>query len=155
MKEFHGESSPKSPEYSAWSHMLQRCEQPKTKHYNRYGGRGISVCKQWATSYTSFLDDVGRRPSELHTLDRIDNDGNYEPTNVRWANMQVQTINRGSNKKYTSGHKGVGYDKRCGKYFAQIKVNYKSVSLGRYDNISEAVNAREKGEVKYFTPINN
>lgn len=73
----------KSKEYWAWSGLKQRCLNPKTTHYNRYGGRGISVHPAWVDSFEQFLADVGQAPTNALSLDRIDNNGNYEPGNVR------------------------------------------------------------------------
>lgn len=73
------------PEYSVWKDMKSRCTRPSNKYYHRYGGRGISVCDEWSKSFLTFLRDVGRRPSADLSIDRINNDGNYQPGNVRWA----------------------------------------------------------------------
>jgi hypothetical protein len=81
-------------EYSAWTTMKTRCLNPKTAKYPDYGGRGIKVCDRWLTSFENFLADMGHRPSAEHSLDRIDNDGNYEPGNVRWATRSEQVQNR-------------------------------------------------------------
>jgi hypothetical protein len=91
----HGESrrGAFTPEYRAWRSMISRCEHKKYEYWDRYGGRGISVCEKWRRSYPAFLVDVGRRPSKSHTLDRKDNDGNYEPGNVRWATGNEQRRN--------------------------------------------------------------
>jgi hypothetical protein len=92
----HGHSAKgiRSPEYNAWRHMNQRCSNPDYKQWKDYGGRGISVCPEWRESFEAFLDDVGPRPSPELTLDRIQNDGNYEPGNVRWADRTIQSQNR-------------------------------------------------------------
>lgn len=84
-------------EFTTWVTMIDRCTNPKTKHFNRYGGRGITVCQKWMDSYEAFLNDVGRRPSQKHSIDRINNDGNYEPGNVRWATSLEQNNNRRDN----------------------------------------------------------
>ena len=88
-------------EYQSWSSMLDRCRNPKNKKYPRYGGRGIRVCPQWETNFESFLSDMGPRPSIKHTLDRIDNDGNYEPGNCRWSTNREQSLNRSTTKILT------------------------------------------------------
>lgn len=79
-----------SSEYTIWHGMLQRCYNPKASRYERYGGRGIKVCDEWKNSFETFVNDMGLRPSKKHSLDRIDNDGNYEPSNVRWELAAVQ-----------------------------------------------------------------
>ena len=90
-RERHGMS--KTPEHCAWVSMKQRCTNPKKKEYPHYGGRGIKVCDKWFNSFVAFLADVGMRPSDKHSIDRIDVDGNYEPSNVRWAIQQEQIDN--------------------------------------------------------------
>lgn len=85
----------KSPEYHAWASMKDRCINPKSGSWKNYGGRGIVVCPQWRESFESFIQDVGRRPSDLHSLDRFpNNNGNYEPGNVRWATRKQQRVNK-------------------------------------------------------------
>lgn len=90
----HGLS--KTPTYHTWKRMRQRCSNRSNKKYYRYGGRGITVCKRW-NKYENFLEDMGERPGDDLSLDRIDNDGNYEPSNCRWATQKVQQNNRGNN----------------------------------------------------------
>lgn len=80
-------------EYEAWSKMLRRCRNDFDRSYANYGGRGISVCERWL-SFENFYADMGPRPSKQHSLDRVDNDGNYEPDNCRWTTRDVQGRNR-------------------------------------------------------------
>lgn len=91
----HGHSRKKNwtPEYRAWAHMMNRCVNPKDFGYRNYGGRGIQVCESWKT-FENFLKDVGLRPSPKFSIDRINNNGNYEPGNVRWATKRQQCRNR-------------------------------------------------------------
>lgn len=77
-------------EYRIWAQMINRC---RDKRRTRYGGRGILVCERWASSFESFLADVGPRPGPDFSIDRINNDGNYEPRNVRWATDKTQSSN--------------------------------------------------------------
>ncbi len=83
-----------SEEYGIWRGMIKRCYTTTHVHYARYGGRGITICDAWRTSFEQFYAYMGKRPSPRHTLDRIDNDGNYEPGNVRWATWEQQAGNR-------------------------------------------------------------
>ena len=86
------------PLYGTWFQMISRCENPNQNHYDRYGGRGIKVCEEWHDfwNFVKWSDSIGVRPDGF-TLDRIDNDGNYEPNNCRWANWNTQTTNKSSN----------------------------------------------------------
>lgn len=101
----HGATSGRkvTPEWNAWRGMLERCTNPKHRAWARYGGRGIQVCDRWRDSFANFLADMGERPSAEHTLDRKDNDGNYEPGNCRWATPEEQARNRRSTRLITIG----------------------------------------------------
>jgi hypothetical protein len=79
----------KTAEYRIWNGMKSRCLNPNRKDYPRYGGRGVTVCERWLR-FENFYADMGPRPSPKHSIDRIDNDGNYEPGNCKWATLAEQ-----------------------------------------------------------------
>jgi hypothetical protein len=81
------------PEYHIWAAMRQRCNNPRCRSYRLYGARGIKVCERWNNSVEAFIEDMGFRPSALHSLDRMNNDGDYEPSNCRWATQTEQSNN--------------------------------------------------------------
>ena len=88
----------RTPEYSSWANMIQRCHNPNHPKFHYWGGRGIIVCHEWRNSFSAFLAHIGPRPSSGLSIDRFpDNDGNYEPGNVRWANQKDQVANSRSN----------------------------------------------------------
>lgn len=88
---FHNMS--RTPEYSVWASMISRCTNSKKKYYHRYGGRGITVCDRWKNSFVAFFEDLGAKPFLKAQIDRIDNDGNYEPNNCRWVTPQQNSLN--------------------------------------------------------------
>ena len=90
-----------TPEYAAWHCIKERCLNPNTTHYHRYGGRGIKICSEWRDDFQVFYAYIGPRPTAKHSVDRIDNDKGYEPGNVRWATKKEQARNRRDNVHYT------------------------------------------------------
>jgi hypothetical protein len=83
-----------TPEYRSWLGAKKRCFNPNDKGFKNYGGRGIAMCQTWAKSFEEFYRYMGTKPSPTHSLDRINNDGNYEPGNCRWATAWEQSFNQ-------------------------------------------------------------
>lgn len=94
----HGKSH--SPEHRAWCNMHWRCNEPSNKMYHRYGARGIKVCSRWKT-FANFYSDMGDRPSKDHSIERVDNNGDYTPGNCVWATRLVQNRNQSRNRRVT------------------------------------------------------
>jgi hypothetical protein len=104
-RKIHGKTN--DPEYRAWQDMKSRCLNPKHRSYKRYGGRGITVCERWLTSFENFLEDVGERPAGKRiSLGRIKNDKGYGPDNVEWQTDKQQYGNRGNCVLITSSKFG-------------------------------------------------
>ena len=93
----------KTSEYHAWSNIKARCFNPNNPRYSDWGGRGIAVCDRWKNSFENFLADMGTKPSPKHSLDRIDNDGDYSDENCKWSTKAEQDNNRRSNRLITIG----------------------------------------------------
>ncbi len=119
----HGECN--SPEWRTWKKMHYRCSNSKSPDYKNYGGRGIKVCKRWS-SVTAFIEDMGRRPSLLHTIERIKNNLGYSPKNCRWATKLEQARNKRNNRFVT-----VGDFTRCLGEWAQVSGISRSVIWNR------------------------
>jgi hypothetical protein len=125
----------KSPTYFAWEGMIQRCTNPNWRQWHNYGGRGITVCERWRT-FVNFLADMGERPEGRHgkiaeySLDRIDNNGNYEPGNCRWATVAEQH----SNKRRIADLALPRYHAPCGQITPRCKDGTCKVCRRQFDN---------------------
>lgn len=132
--------------YRAWANMLDRCKNPNNSHWNRYGGRGISVCDQWK-SFDCFLKDMGEKPDRM-SLDRIDNNGNYDPSNCRWATKKEQVNNTSKNHLLSFN----GRSQTIAQWSDEIGINYMTLTW-RISNgwsieraLTEVVNSVKKRE---------
>ena len=126
--------------YRIWASIKDRTLNPKNKRYNDYGGRGITICEEWKNDFMSFYSwamENGYEENKGLSIDRIDNDGNYEPNNCRWTTRIIQSRNRRIHKSNKSGYRGVCYNKGNNKYVAQITINNKSIHLGYFQTTVE------------------
>lgn len=139
-----------SPEYRTWAGIKSRCYNPKAPRYPNYGERGITVCDRWLESFDNFYADMGDRPSKDYSIERLDVNGNYEPSNCKWATRFEQQRNIRVQRNNSSGFTGVKWIERLHKYIAQIKVDRKLIHLGCFVSIDEAANARKEAERIYW-----
>jgi len=120
-----------TPEHRAWLAMRRRCLNPMFQNYSYYGGRGIKVCQRW-NRYINFLEDMGAKPENSYTLDRIDHDGDYTPKNCRWADKSTQAINRKLPRTNTTGYRGVFRARYPGAWTAALYSKGKVFYLGTF-----------------------
>ena len=130
--------------YQTWKSMMQRCLNKKHPQYKDYGGRGIKVCNRWK-DVRKFVEDVYPSFQEGKTLDRIDVNGNYEPSNCRWVDNFVQARNtRKLPKNNTSGYRGVSFKKDKSKWMAIIGVDKKKINIGYFKTAEDGAVAYDK-----------
>lgn len=132
----HGQSY--SVEYQTWASMKDRCSNSNSENFINYGGRGISVCDRWLNSFENFYNDIGDRPSDDHSIDRINNDGNYEPGNCKWSTSEEQNNNTSRNKFYNYNGKNYSIEQLSKEY--NINENTLTTRLSRGLTIEEAIN---------------
>jgi hypothetical protein len=135
-------SSGKTKERQCWQHIRLRCCDPKRRDYRWYGGRGIRVCDRWLNSFEAFLADMGPAPSPEHSIDRINNDGNYEPGNCRWATRKEQWRNRSDNHRVAWN----GEEKT-------IEEWAETLGIGYYALYSRLVKSNWPVELAFTTPV--
>jgi hypothetical protein len=130
------------PNYAIWAGMKARCTNATSPNYANYGGRGITYDPRWER-FTEFCRDMGMRPSKYHSIDRVDNDGNYEKSNCVWATRHEQAINRRKFKNNTTG--SVGIKKKGSRYTAEVTYRARRYRVGgSFETVEEAVEARAK-----------
>jgi len=143
----HNMSKNKGITYNVWDGMKSRCFNVKNIGYPDYGGRGITVCDRWRSNFLYFIEDMGQRPSKKHSIERINNDGDYEPSNCRWATTKEQS--RNTRRTVWINYEGV---KLCQKDFIEI-IGISSSTFFRYCKIYNTVDLvqtlSEKHNVNY------
>ena len=137
----HGNNGTKL--HSTWLNINRRCYDENSTRYKDWGGRGIKVCDEWKNDYLSFKKWALENGYKIGlTLDREENNGDYEPSNCRWTTMLVQARNKRKSILNTSGYIGV-YNAKNNKFHTEITVNYKTIFLGLFDTKIEAAKARD------------
>ena len=130
--------------YIVWKNIIERCTNSQNKSYKNYGGRGISICEKWL-DLENFINDMYPSYEDGLSIDRIDVNGNYEPSNCRWATKELQS--RNTRKLYshnTSGYRGVSFLIKSNKWLVQIMVDKKKIYLGCFSDKIEAAKAYDK-----------
>lgn len=144
-RETHGEA--KTRLYAIWEGMKTRCYKRNYHSFPNYGGRGISVCEEWKSSFLAFREwALSTGYNDSLTIDRIDVNGDYCPDNCRWTGHDVQAANKRLLDRNTSGFTGVSFNKKSGKYVAYISRNRETHHLGSFDKLEDAIAARKRAE---------
>lgn len=133
--------------YRIWCSMKSRCTRPNHKAFSRYGGRGISVCKEWQT-FDGFWADMKDGYADDLEIDRIDPNGNYCKDNCRWADRQTQTFNRVKSPTKLCPYPGV--TKSASRWSARMYMNGEILVIGSFDNVDEAIAARKNAELAAY-----
>lgn len=138
-----------TPEYNAWVNMRQRCYNENHPEYFRYGDRGVTICDDWE-DYRIFLSDMGPRPTEKHSLDRINNDSGYSKENCRWADKTTQSYNQRPGSDNKSGIQGVIWYPRLSCWRVVLSKGGKQHSFGYTKDFFEACCRRKSAENIYY-----
>lgn len=135
------------PLFQRYSDMILRCAD---KEDPNYGGRGIKVSESWLNSFETYLQDMGPQPTEKHTVDRIDVNGDYCKENCRWGTRSMQSFNKRPPRNIPAGVYEVIYTSGKIRWRASITCNYERIALGWFDNYEDALSARKAAELIYF-----
>lgn len=143
----HGLSRVFKKEYKAWKCMKDRCLNPNNQSFKDYGARGVSICNQWLSSFEQFLNDMGPKPTMLHSIERSDNDGPYNKDNCFWATRETQSNNKRSNRVvYVFGEKLT---------LSQAVQKYSSPLGIKYGTVQARLNSGWAPEVALTSPVNH
>jgi len=147
-----------TPEYEAWCGMKKRCYNKNTHQYKDWGGRGIIVCERWLHSFSAFLEDMGTKPSPEYSIDRTDNNGNYEPGNCRWSTHSEQASNKRTPTHYfkkvirtTTGYRGVYPYKTY--WVAKLWYKGKLLHLGSFEEPQKAALAYDQAALELYGDV--
>jgi hypothetical protein len=140
------------PTRSVYRNMIRRCYEKTHSNYRKYGAKGITVCDRWLgeDGYINFVSDMGEKPEGL-SLDRIDGTKGYSTENCRWTTPRIQSINRGKQSNNKSGHPGVRWFTRTGRWQARIRNFGRDIHLGYFDKFEDAVEAYLVARKKYHS----
>lgn len=141
-----GHKLSKTTEYRSWGQMKARCYNKKHHAHARYGGRNITVCERWANSFENFIEDMGQKPTSKHSLDRVNPNGNYEPSNCRWADHNEQAMTR----RHSNPYVGVYFERSKKSWRATLQYNGKRVLYKRFKDFDDALKARQEAEKVYL-----
>lgn len=125
----------RTKEYRAWSGMIHRCYHPSYKLFHRYGGRGIKVCKRWRFSFIAFLKDMGKCPDPDLSLERVNNDRDYKPSNCTWADQVTQCNNRSTNKVFKINGETKTFKAWCDVYSIKYQLAWNRIFILKFTPI--------------------
>lgn len=147
IKQRSGENRCNHALYDTYKNIKQRCYNKNNTEYHNYGARGVIMCDRWLgiDGFSNFLNDIGTKPSLLHSIDRINNNGNYEPSNCRWATIQTQS----KNKRTNVTNVGVTFRKNRNKWVAQMRYKGKKILYKEFILLEDAIKARADAEKIY------
>ncbi len=140
------------PLYHTWNNMKARCYDKNSTNYNNWGGRGIKVCKKWKYDFEQFVLDMGDKPSSEYSLDRIDNNKNYKPSNCRWATRTEQNRNKRTYVNNNTGYSGI-IELDSGGF--QVRTQHTKVILGVFKTLEKAIKAQNLNKKQTDPRLNN
>ena len=137
-------SQSKTKLYSIWKDMRKRCLNPKSSRYEYYGAKGVAISKEWDMFIVFQMWSMSNGYKDGLSIDRINSDGNYEPSNCRCTTLLIQKQNRGTFKNNTSGYSGVNWNKKRKKWQVRIQIDNKRIPLGFFNTAKEGAIARDE-----------